>query len=169
MRLLAQLQIDARFRGHLDPSDLAQQTLLEAHQQREHFRGSTEGELAAWLRQMLKNNLKDEIRRLTRDRRDVRLEQSLLALDKSSARVEAMLAADQTSPSKRAARNEELLQMAQALEKLPPAQQEAVRLHHLMGWSLSQVAEHLGRSQFAVVGLLNRGLQGLRKELDAGA
>ena len=48
--LLARLQVDGRFRAKFDPSDVVQQTLLEAVRGWPKFRGRTEAELAAWLR-----------------------------------------------------------------------------------------------------------------------
>jgi DNA-directed RNA polymerase specialized sigma24 family protein len=38
-------------------------------------------------------------------------------------------------------------------------------MRHLRGWSLAQIAGHLGRTPAAVAGLLKRGLQQLRHEL----
>jgi len=72
------------------------------------------------------------------------------ALADSSARLDAWLAAEQSSPSQRAARNEEALRLAEALERLPEAQREALVLQHRQGWSLAQIGEHLGRSPEAV-------------------
>ena len=51
--LLARLQVEPRFRAKFDPSDIVQQTMLEAVRDWPKFRGSTEAELAAWLRQIL--------------------------------------------------------------------------------------------------------------------
>jgi RNA polymerase sigma-70 factor (ECF subfamily) len=87
------------------------------------------------------------------------------ALAESSARLEGWLAAEQSSPSQRAERNEEAFQLAIALEALPEAQREALVLQHWHGWSLAQIAEHLGRSRSAVAGLIKRGLQQLREAL----
>ena len=53
LRLLARTGIDASLRGKADPSDLVQETLLKAHQHFDQFRGQTETELVAWLRQIL--------------------------------------------------------------------------------------------------------------------
>src|SRR5271165_6970292 len=88
LRLLARLQIDARLRGKLDPSDLVQQTLLKAHQAEGQFRGATAAEQAAWLRQILARTLANAIRDFGRGKRDVHLERSLEAsLHDSSARL----------------------------------------------------------------------------------
>src|SRR5262249_21025626 len=110
LHLLARLQLDGRLRGKLDPADLVQETLARAHEKRAQFRGGSEAELAAWLRQILAHQLAAAVRRFQAGRRDVAHERSLEAvLQDSSARLEALLAADQSSPSERAARHDELL------------------------------------------------------------
>jgi RNA polymerase sigma-70 factor, ECF subfamily len=166
LRLLARLQLDPRLRGKLDASDLVQETLLEAHRALPSFRGRTEAELAAWLRGILAHQLAHALRDLRREKRDIARERSLeAALDESSARLGSWLAADQSSPSDRAARNEEAVRVAAALEQLPDAQREAVVLHYWHGWTLAEVGEHLGRTQAAVAGLVQRGLKELRRIL----
>ena len=169
LRLLARLRLDPRLRAKLDPSDVVQQTLLEAHTGLAQFRGRTFAERAAWLRQILARNLANAVRDLGRDKRDVARERSLeAALDASSARLEAWLAAEQSSPSQQAQRHEQVARLAEALAALPEAQREAVVLHHWQGWTISQVAAHMGRSATAVAGLLKRGLQQLRQRLNDG-
>ena len=62
-------------------------------------------------------------------------------------------------------RGERAAKIARALQTLPEAQREAVRLRHLEGCSLAQIAERLGRTEAATAGLLKRGLAKLREKL----
>lgn len=163
LRLLARSHLRQDRHNKLDPSDIVQQTLLEAYQQRDCFRGNDD-QLAGWLRQMLVHNVTDALRALGRQRRDVRRERALqTSVDDSFSRAHDWLASDQTSPSQYAARSEQLLCMADAIEQLPEAQREAVVLYHIHGLTLAQMAEQLQRSEAAAAGLLHRGLKGLRQ------
>jgi RNA polymerase sigma-70 factor (ECF subfamily) len=165
--LLTRGQLRGQAPARLDPSDLVQQTLLEAHRQRHQFRGTTEAERAAWLRQILAHNLADALRALRRGRRDVRRERSLEAEgEQASGRLGDWLAAGQSSPSQSAARHDEAVRLAEALAQLPEAQREALVLQHWGGLTLAQIGERLGRSPAAVAGLLKRGLRRLRELLD---
>jgi RNA polymerase sigma-70 factor, ECF subfamily len=161
--LLARMQIGRKLRAKLDPSDIVQQTLLDAHRQQQQFRGATPQEMAAWLRRMLAGNLADALRAFSRGKRDVTRERSLAAaLDQSSAQIGSWLHADQSSPSQKAQRTEDLLRVAEALTELSEAQLEAIVLHYWQGHTLAEVALELGRTVPAVAGLLQRGLKTLR-------
>ena len=164
--LLARLQLGDPLRGRLDPSDVVQQTLLEAHRKRDQFRGQTSAEMAAWLRQMLAYGLADAIRALGRAKRDVARERSLeAALQESSARIESWLVAEQSSPSQQAEANERAVRLAAVLATLPEMQREALVLRHCQGWPLADISRRLGRTPAAVAGLLKRGLRQLRQQL----
>lgn len=166
LRLLARLQLSPALQAKLDASDVAQQALLEAHRCRDQFRGETEPERLAWLRAILANVLAAAARRFATAGRDLGRERSLEAeLEQSAARLECLLASDETSPSGRAARSEELLRLAGALGRLPADQRRVVELHHLQGLSLAEVATQIGRTRPAVAGLLFRGLNRLRELL----
>jgi RNA polymerase sigma-70 factor (ECF subfamily) len=164
LRLLARLQIRTRLRAKIDVSDLVQDTFVDALKDWDQFQGQSEEELAGWLRKILAHNLADAARALGRAKRDVELERSLeAALDSSSCRLGEFLAADQSSPSQRAARHEDVLRLAQALARLPDDQRTAVEMHHLEGATLAETAEGMGCSEPAVAGLLHRGLRKLRE------
>jgi RNA polymerase sigma-70 factor (ECF subfamily) len=163
LRLLAGMQMDPRLQGKLDASDVVQQTLLQALQAFDRFQQRSDAELAAWLRQILAHKLANATRDLNRAKRAMSRECSLeAALEESSARLEAWLVAEQSSPSQQAQRKEQVLRLAEALASLPEAQREAVTRRYLQNGSLDDIGQHLGRSPAAVAGLIKRGLEHLR-------
>ncbi len=150
--LLARLHLDPRLAGRIDPSDVVQQTLLEAHARRDQFRGGSRPEWLAWLRQALANNLRDALRAHRADCRDVGRERALAdALDASSARLDGMVPDVGTAPPDAAERGERAVRLATALEELPPAQRDALVLQHWHGWTLRQIADHLGKTPGSVL------------------
>jgi RNA polymerase sigma-70 factor (ECF subfamily) len=164
--LLAQMHVGRGGGNRLDPSDLVQQTLLDAHRQREQFRGSSPAEMAAWLRRMLACNVADAWRSLKRGKRDVGRERSLEAeLVESSSRLATCLTSAKSSPSQQAMRQEEILRLADAVAALSEAQREAVLLHYWQGLPLAEVASAMKRTPASVAGLLQRGLKALRELL----
>jgi RNA polymerase sigma-70 factor (ECF subfamily) len=165
LRLLARTQLGPRLQAKLDASDVVQQAMLQAHEAQGQFCGTTEAEKLAWLRAILANVLAAAARRFEARVRDVGRERSLERDLELSSRLECLLAANQTSPSQRAVRCEELLRLAAALARLPEDQRRVVELHHLKGLPVAEVAEQMGRTRPAVVGLLFRGLKKLRELL----
>jgi RNA polymerase sigma-70 factor (ECF subfamily) len=160
---LARIQLGPGDRGKVDPSDVVQQTLMEAHRSRDQFRGEGDAEMAAWLRRLLACNLIDAFRALGRARRDAGREQSLEAgLEQSSVRLGSLLAAEQTSPSLAAERLEQAVRLAEAMATLPEAQRLALELRYGQGMAVLEIARQLDRSPSAVAGLLRRGIRALR-------
>lgn len=164
--IVARTMIGPAHRGRIDPDDLVNQTLFEAFRERGQLRASDEGQIAAWLRQMLENNLRDTVRYLHRDKRDVARDQTMVRESWNTSGSRLMeLTAGLTSPSGRAVQNETELLLTAALMQLPGLQREAIELHHLQGCTLAETAELLDRSFASVAGLLRRGLKRLREIL----
>jgi len=150
----------------VDPSDAVQQSLLQAYQARHQFRGSTEEEFVAWLRQILARTLIHLVRDLKRAKRDVTREVSFeKALDDSSVRLEQWVAAEQSSPSQHVARLEEAVRISTAVQTLPAAQRDAVVMYYWQGCTLAEIGRHMDRSAAAAAGLVHRGLKHLREQL----
>lgn len=170
LHLLARMQVESRFQGKFDPSDIVQQTLLEACRDLPKFRGQTEAELAAWLRQILAHVLAHEVRRYhgTQQRdldREISIDQDLA---QTSQRLNAVLAADQSSPSQRAEKREQEVLLAEVLARLPDDYREVIILRNLQNLSHEEVAERMRRGVGAVRMLWVRALARLRQELVNG-
>jgi RNA polymerase sigma-70 factor (ECF subfamily) len=166
LHVLARAQLHPQLKERLDASDIVQQTLLEAHRDREHFRGETSAQLAGWLRRILGHNVKNALRDMRAAKRDVARERPLdQALERSGLDVAAWLAADQATPSEIIAGHERLLRLSDGLSALPDAQSQAIVLRYWQSCSLAEIAERMGRSPAAAAGLLHRGLVQLRELL----
>jgi RNA polymerase sigma-70 factor (ECF subfamily) len=170
LTLLARLQIGRRLQGKADEADMVQDTFLEAARHFSQFRGETEPEFTAWLRQILATCLAHLVRRYYGTQaRDVRLERMLEdELDQSSRALDRGLIAEQSSPSQRASRREQTVLLADALGRLPPDYREVIILRHLEGLTFPEVAKRMGRSLDSVEKLWVRALPRLRRALGVG-
>ncbi len=170
--LLATTQIDDKLRARLSPSDLVQETMLGAYRDFTQFRGGSERELLAWLRQILINRLHVFVQRhVLSAKRDVRREFSLddmgVALARSSANLRAacVLADSAPSPSTTVIRRENAVVLADQLADMTPLYRDVIVLRNLQGLSFDQVAQRLNRSCGATRMLWLRAIKQLREQM----
>ncbi len=162
LRIAAERELDGNLVARIDASDIVQQTLLSACHRIRQFQGATTAEFVAWLGKIQEHNIQDAVR------------QHVMAQKRSAVREQSLDdpagVADSagSTPSQHFIRDEQSAGLNRALQSLPDDQREAVRLRHLEGWSLAQLAEHFGRSNDAVASLLKRGLENLRSRLQDG-
>ena len=164
---MARAHINPRLRAKLGPESMVQETLLEAYRDRANFRGSSEPELAAYLRCILVRNIQDAARALGRGKRDADLEVSLAALDRASFRIDQQLASRPATPESELQRLRELLRFVEALAGLPEVERDVLELRHLQGLSLKEVADTLDRRYDAVRRQASQGERRLRALFEA--
>src|SRR6476646_6552319 len=168
LTILATTQLDARLRRRISPSDLVQEAMLGAYRDFGKFRGSTERELLAWLRQILINCLHHAYEaHIQASRRDVRREISLddmnRALDRSVIQLAHVLADRGPSPSAPARERERSVAIADQLAKLKSDDRDVIVLRNLQGLSFEEVAERMGRKPGAVRMLWLRAIERFRQ------
>ena len=122
LKVLATTQMDQKLRARLNPSDVVQETLFEAHRDIGGFRGEHEREFLAWLRKILVHNLARMVEKhvlaAKRDvRREVSLQEMAKAMDRSAVRLEQVLADDKPSPSSDFSRDERSRMLASSHEE----------------------------------------------------
>lgn len=165
LRLLAVQQIPLRLRAKVAPSDLVQKTLLEAFVGAARFEGSSREELYAWLRRILRNNARDEIRHYRDCRaRDVRVERRFDELDSRERRDPGLVTPD--VPDGDAMRGEEERILEAALGTLPELHATIVRLRCWEGMRFGEIGRRLGRSPEAVRKIWARSVVRLREHLE---
>jgi RNA polymerase sigma-70 factor, ECF subfamily len=165
--VLASMQIEKRLQPRVSPSDVVQETMLRAHKNFGQFRGTTEQELLAWLRQILVNNLAKFVEQhMLAARRDVRREVSMerigAALEHSTIQLAALAPAATKSPSMAVQQREEAVVLADRLAQLPEDYREVLVLRNLQALPFEEVAQRIDRSVGATRMLWLRAIEKLR-------
>jgi len=165
LNLLVRIEIGRGLQAKLDGSDLVQETLFEAHRHLPQFRGHSERQFVAWLREIMAAKLANLVRHYYGTQgRDIRLERDLGArLDQSSLMLDGGLIDRGSSPSQQAAHREQSVLLAAALERLPPDYRDVLVLRHFQELPFAEIGRRLGRSVDSVEKLWVRGLARLRQ------
>jgi RNA polymerase sigma-70 factor, ECF subfamily len=163
LSLLAERELPDVLRGRVDPSDIVQQTLLQAWRGERDFRGTSHAERLAWLRVILKNTVRQNQRQLATKKRGLRRESNeadrvpLEGQDLADLAIEPSMSA-----SSQLIAAEETLALAEALQRLPEDQRRVIELRHFEGKSHQQIAELMQRSPAAIRMLWVRALRNLK-------
>jgi RNA polymerase sigma-70 factor (ECF subfamily) len=165
LTIIARTQVEGWVRAKVDPSDLVQQTFLDAYRGFETFKGESSSEWLGWLRRILATNAVDFARRFTAtEKRQVRREMSL-DQNRQDARLNE-LADERDTPSKELLAHERELLVAEALHQLDDDHREVILLRNLQGLPFEEVARQMNRSRAAAQMLWLRAIRNLKKILD---
>lgn len=159
LRVLAEGMLNANVAARIDASDIVQQTCLSIHRRLPQFQGDDVAAFLAWVREIHRRNVIDEVRRhVTAEERSVQKEQPL------DGNTDGLL--DPTPQATHTLQlGEETILLARAMEHLPPSQRQAVALRYLEELPLSQISRQMGISPDAVTSLIRRGLMQLETRL----
>ncbi len=146
--LVADQHLAPNLRAKVSPSDLVQDTCLEAQRDFARFTGSTEGDLLAWLRRILLNNLANVRRHyLGTDKRRVSREVALA--ETSPAELLNGLRVEE-SPSGEAQARERDEELQRALARLPQETRQIVYWRNYDRLTFEDIGRRLDRSAEAV-------------------
>lgn len=170
LKLLLCGRLDSRLQSRVNASDVVQETFLEAHRDFAQFRGNHEAQFAAWLKQILSNNLARAIERHVKaQKRNIRKELPAAPFDteggRSECRLDAIAADKGRSPSAEVRYRETLFQLADRMAGLPDDYRRVLTLRHLEGLSFNQIAQKMDRTSGAVRMLWLRALDSLRSRM----
>jgi RNA polymerase sigma-70 factor (ECF subfamily) len=163
-----QLQLGRLYFARFDSSDVVQEAMLRAVRGLDQLQAGDEAGIVAWLREVVVNVFIDLVRWHDAEKRDPRREQAIdEAVGDADTPLAAYLTASRPGPSTLAVRSEELLRLAEAMDRLPDAERDAVITHSILELPLAEVATRLGRTEKAAAGLVFRGKRRLREIMTA--
>jgi RNA polymerase sigma-70 factor (ECF subfamily) len=171
LKLIITPRLDTRLQSRVSASDIVQETLMEAHHDFPQFRGQSNGEFLAWLRQILVHNLARQVQRhVLSEKRDVRREVALedlrTAVDRSAMRLESVAVNESASPSMNAVMGEHRRLLADCLSSLPSDYRDVILLRNIEGLPFPEVAARMDRSPGAVRMLWLRAIDTLRVRME---
>jgi RNA polymerase sigma-70 factor (ECF subfamily) len=165
--VLAAHQIEKRLAPRVSPSDIVQETMLKAQLHLGQFRGRTEKEFLAWLRQILATRLARFVEEhLLAAKRDIRREISMERLQgadgDSAPQLQSLLRAEAQSPSAAARQREDSIAVAELLAQLPSRYRDILIWRNTQGLSFEEIAARLDRKPGATRMLWLRAIEKLR-------
>ena len=157
-------QIDENLQAKQAPSDLVQDTLMEANHCFESFRGSTPAELHAWLRSILANNIRDSWRKYAQSEkrqvsREVSLRDAVELLENRRGLRSSPLSEHEKQESKDVLQN--------AIGNLPIDHATVLRMKHWENLTFDEIAAKMERTKNSVRYLWCQAMEMLSEQLKA--
>jgi RNA polymerase sigma-70 factor (ECF subfamily) len=151
LRQMVAVRMDRRLAARVDPSDLVQEALMDAHQKLSDYIRKRPLPFYPWLRRLAWERLVQLHRRhLHAGRRSVLREEAPALPDESAAELADRLGGKTSSPSGRAVRQELRDRLRTALARLNDRDREVLVLRYLEQLPTADIAAVLGISAGAV-------------------
>lgn len=168
LRRMIGVRLDRRMVSRVDPSDVVQETLIDAAKRLDGYLKEKPLPFLAWLRQIASERLVDVHRRhVSSQRRSVTREMGDPGLPEAAgSELAQWLISSQTSPSGQLIRQERLERVRQSLDELPPRDREVLVMRHLEHLATDEIATALGITPGAVKARILRALLRLRDVLE---
>lgn len=146
LRRMVAFRLDSRLAGRVSASDVLQEAYIDALKRVEHYFAKPDQPFFGWLRLVVGQRLADVHREHLAGKRDAGRDVGIHAnpAGADSACMAACLAAQGSSPSHAADRNERFAQLETALAQMDPLDREVLALRHFEELSNADTADLLG-------------------------
>lgn len=167
LRRMVEMRLDARLASRLDPSDIVQDVMVEAHKRLATYVERREIPFYPWLRAIAWDKLIEMNRRhIAAERRSVCREADRLNLSGDSEMILVnRLAATTRTPNDQLIQREIAARVRQAIDRLKPLDREVIVLRHLEELSFPETAAVLQLSESAVYSRYRRAIERLHRML----
>lgn len=160
-------RIPQRLRGSLSAEDLLQDAFVTAIRSRATCKSARDDTFLAWLMVIAERRLVDAVRKQGTAKRGGSDGARAAIVPAMSTIIDLLdiVAIDQHTPSRSAARREAVRSVREALAELSEDYREVIRLRYIKGLSVEKTARRMNRSEGAVMKLCQRGLRALEEAI----
>ncbi len=171
LRRMVAARLDRRLAPRIDASDVVQETLADADRRLDEYLSDPPLPFFGWLRVLAGEHVREAHRKhLFAKGRSVARESRLPELnDLSMLSLAHQLASDDTSPSNRLVREEEVEWVKASLAALPDHDREVLVMRYVETLSSIEISEALGTTVSVAKHRLCRALMRLRSKMEGGA
>lgn len=160
---IVRFRMGTELRGKLESMDLVQDAFVAAVRDLGDFEYQNEGDFLRWMSQIAENRIRDNLKRLHADKRDIRREVPIdhrapTTGDNRPCMPEPIR---NTTPSVIMSISEELDKLENAMNLLKPEYREVIVLNQIEGLSLKKIGDRLCKSPDAVRMLVARAMAAL--------
>jgi RNA polymerase sigma-70 factor (ECF subfamily) len=157
---IVRFRMGGEIRSKLDSMDVVQDAFVLALENLRDFTYRDEGDFLRWLSKIAENRIRDNVKKLHADKRNIRKEVSLR--NRVSTTQGSLVGAPgpvaSTTPSVIISKREELSRLDKAIDELKPEYREAIILKKIEGLSYKEIGNRLGKSTDAVGMLVSRAM-----------
>lgn len=162
LQWMATEHLDAATRQKVAPSDVVQQTFALVVENFDGFRGNTQAEFRAWIKQILLRELADARRKFRTAKRDLKRERRI---DGTESQMGMPPVDHNPTPATDAMSAERRRVFHDALSRLPDDYATVIRLRSIDRKSFGEIAESMNRTYDSVTKLWYRALMKFEEEL----
>jgi len=160
---IVRFRMGTELRGKLESMDLVQDAFVAAVKDLGQFEYRDEGDFLRWMSKIAENKIRDNLKRLHADKRDIRREVPIDHREPSTGdscpRMPEPIRT--TTPSVIFSVSEELDKLENAMNLLKPKYREVIVLNQIEGLSLKKIGDRLSKSPDAVRMLVSRAMASL--------
>lgn len=166
MEVIVKSRMNPKFQAKFGKSDIVQYSMAVAIEKFDDFQGHTKGELLNWVKAILENEIRQQQRALTAQKRDVFREQALDFKTHSGTHLQMGVADRNWTPRTNAIQKEQAAAVESAIDSLPAEYQEVIRLRNQEQLPFSEIGQRMNRTENAATKLWYRALVQLRNKLE---
>ncbi len=160
---IVRFRMGRELRGKMESMDLVQDAFVAAVKDLSKFEYRDEGDFLRWMSKIAENKIRDNLKRLHADKRDIRrevpIDHRVPTAEDSCPRMPEPIRT--TTPSVIFSVSEELDKLENAMNLLKPEYREVIVLNQIEGLSLKQIGDRLSKSTDAVRMLVVRAMASL--------
>jgi RNA polymerase sigma-70 factor (ECF subfamily) len=160
---IVRFRMGAELRGKLESMDLVQDAFVAAVRDLGSFQYRDEGDFLRWMSKIAENRIRDNLKRLHADKRDIRREvpinHRVPTAENNCPHMPEPIRT--TTPSVIMSISEELNKLENAMNLLRLEYREVIVLNQIEGLSLKKIADRLNKSPDAVRMLVARAMASL--------